>query len=229
MPADNEASLLRMLSQLLATDPQLGSQIRIEYPLYLFRRITFSSFNSPPIPVARAYFDLLPPPAAPTLEATIAADNDRLGLFRAAQFVDFTVRSQMCKAAIPTSRVALLGHSLGGFAVLETVLATGLDLAGAVVVSGSLPRAGDYVQPGLQPFDTRRRSFNISMIHATGDDIVPFPFANLSAQILQPLFTSLGGGFNFEPLQGLDHFVELFGDSQVYSLMATALRQAFLG
>ncbi|CAN8063760.1 unnamed protein product [Agarophyton chilense] len=223
-----EASTISVLARLLATDPDLGSQIRIDFPLYQLRRLTFSEFRSPPVEVARSYFDLLAPPKSTALQDLIAADTDRLGLYRATQFIDFTVRSQMCKASIPTSRVAILGHSLGGFATLETVMSTGLDLAGAIVVSGSLPRAGDYIQANVQAFNTMPRQFNITMIHGTNDDIVPFVFANISAQILKPVFNSLGGGFNFKPLQGLDHFNTLFRDRQFYDLAQRALRQAFI-
>lgn len=227
-PAENEPSLLPTLIQILATNPELAPYIRIDFPLYFFRRITFSEFNDPPIPIARSYFNLLPPPKSTSLEDVIAAETDRLGLYRASQFVDFNVRSQMCKASIPSTRVLLMGHSLGAFTVLETVMATGLDLAGAISISGSVARAGDYVQTDALAFDNRPRRFNVTMIHGTADDIVPLAFANLSSQVFGPVFTSLGGGFSFVPLEGLDHFTRIFSSPKLYAAVRIALRNAFL-
>lgn len=224
----NEAGLLPVLIQVLVTNSELAPYIRVEFPLYLFRHITFSTFVDPPITIARAYFDLLPPPRSSSLEDLVATEIDRFGLYRAMEFVDFQVRSQMCKASIPPSRVLVIGHSLGAFTALETVMATGADLAGGIAIAGGVVRAADYVQFGASAFNNSPRRFNVTMIQGTADQIVNLSIANESSQIFEPVFTSLGGGFSFIALEGLDHFFTLFRDPRFYTAVRTALRNAFL-
>lgn len=222
-----EGRTLPIFRRIIQEDPSLTDYLVIHYPIIPFRSITFDSFVSPPLSIGRAWFDLLPPSPSTGQSALQSAEYDRLGLYRAAQRIDFITRSQNCLHGIPPSRVALLGHSLGAMALLETVMSTDINPAAAIAISGLLPRAGDYLRQDALPFNPSRRSYNLTMVHATGDDVVPFAFGNASAQILRPLFTSLGGGFRFDILQGLDHLFKLFADDQVYKIIRDALRNGF--
>ncbi|PXF46777.1 Acyl-protein thioesterase 1 [Gracilariopsis chorda] len=224
-----EAAALPIFPLIIQQDPTMFDELIIHYPLIPFRTITFSQFTEPPLTIGRAWFDLLPPPRSTAPEDLLAAQFDRLGLYRAAQRIDFITRAQHCLHGIPTDRVALLGHSLGGFALLETVMSTDLSPAAAITVSGILPRVGDYLRPNTLPYNPSRRSYNLTMVHATEDDVIPFQFGNASAQILQPLFTSLGGGFRFVAPQGFDHFSKIFFQYEgLYPLIAEALRNGFI-
>ncbi|PXF46779.1 Acyl-protein thioesterase 1 [Gracilariopsis chorda] len=223
-----EGRTLPIFRRIIQEDPNLTQHVIIHYPLIPFRSITFDSFVSPPLTIGRAWFDVLPPAASTSPSDLQSAEYDRLGLYRAAQKIDFITRAQNCLHGIPPNRVALLGHSLGALALLETVLSTDINPAAAIAVSGVLPRAGDYFRQDTLPYNPSRRSYNLTMVHGTEDKVVPFFSGNASAQIVRPVFTSLGGGFRFHALQGLDHLFKLFEDDQVYSIIREALRNGFM-
>lgn len=224
-----EAAALPIFPLIIQQDRTVFDQLIIHYPLIPFRTITFSQFVDPPLTVGRAWFDLLPPPRSTSPEDLLAAQFDRLGLYRAAQQIEFITRAQRCLYGIPSDRVALLGHSLGGFTLLETVMSTDLSPAAVITVSGVLPRVGDYLRSNTRPYNPSRRSYALTMVHPTGDDVIPFQFGNASAQIVRPLFTSFGGDFQFVAPQGFDHFSKIFFQYDgLYPLIADKLKKGFI-
>lgn len=226
----NEGVYLPFLNQLLLSDPELASYTSIEYPLSAFRKLTFGDFATPSVPIGRSWIDTRAPPASDSLADVLASpDFDRLGLYRTAQRVSRSVRSQACVAYVPVNRVLLLGHSQGAFATLETVLSTDLQLAGAIAIAGALPRPADYIKPDTRPvFNPSKRAYNLTLIHGNEDKVVPFIFGNLTAQIVEPVVRSTGAGFKFEVIQGADHSTTLFNSTKLYVTIRAALRNAFL-
>lgn len=220
----------QLLNQILRTNPDIAPYLRIEYPFAPFRKLSFSTFTTPPILIGRAWFDTFAPPQLSDLaQSALTAQFDRLGLYRTAQQVSLLVRRQLCTAFVPANRVLILGHSLGALATIETVVSTDLQLAGAIAVAGALPRPGDYLSSNSQQaFNPSKQSYDFTMIHGTQDEVVPFGFSNFSAQILSPILRSTGTGFNFEAVEGGDHSQLLFQSRIFYGLIRTALKKAFM-
>ncbi|CAN8071388.1 unnamed protein product [Agarophyton chilense] len=223
------AIYLPFFSRLLSDDSELTSSLQIDHPLAPFRKLTAGQIVSPPIRKARAWFDVVGLPA--NIPIPIPAEpstlDDRLGLYRTAEFIDAVVHSQCCKLSIPCNRVVLMGQSLGAVATLEAVLATDIPLAGAVAMSGFLPRASDYLIPGIQAFSARERKYTVTMIHGRDDEVIPFALGNATAEIVKSAVESTGGAFRFVGVKDADHFRTFFQSPELYTSVRNALREAF--
>ncbi|KAI0567149.1 Phospholipase/Carboxylesterase [Gracilaria domingensis] len=137
------------------------------------------------------------------------------------------VLSQACLSGHSTRKVLLAGHSLGAITSLEFALSTDVRLAGVIPISGALPRIADYtLPPAFRPFNAAQRGYNITMIHGTEDETVPFSAAQASAQVLTPLSNVLGFEYELVPLEGLDHSDTLVRSPLFYASVNLAVAQA---
>lgn len=206
------------LTALLLSSRELYESIRIEVPLAPLRQTTFNPPREPTIPTSRAWINILPD------------GDDRFSLYRASQRVERLVLSQGCRFGHPPRKVLLAGHSLGGFTSLEFALSTDTPLGGVIAISSRIPRVQDYtLPPETLSFNTRPRGYNITMIHGTSDESVPFEAGQATAQILKPISNSLGFGLDFLPLEGLDHSNTLIRSPLFYATVNRAVAQVFAG
>lgn len=223
---DQIGAYLPFLARVLVNSPELASSVRIVYPFSPLRSITFSDVLDPPITIGRAWFDIYR--IGTTVKEFLASSVDRLGLYRAAEQIDFMVRSQRCQSSVSTRRLIVMGHSNGAAASLEWALSTDLQPAGVLAISGALPRPQDYLIPNVQAFNPVRRGFRVTMIHGTADPIIMFAGAKATAEPARRAVESTGGNFEFVGLKDLDHFSNLTMSPTFYSAINRALKEGFL-
>ncbi|CAN8069659.1 unnamed protein product [Agarophyton chilense] len=205
-----------VINALLANSGPLYESIRIEMPLAPLRITTFNRPSTSNETASHAWLDVVP------------NGDDRLSLYRASQHVEQLALSLACLSRHSMKKVLLVGHSLGAFTALEFALSTDNRMAGVIAISGALPRIADYaLPPAFRPFNTVQRDYNITMIHGTKDETVPFSAAQASAQVLDSLSSELGFGYELIPLEGLDHSDNLVQSPLFYAAINKAAMQVF--
>lgn len=233
-PASQPAPYLAFLTTILRLLEQAGmntERLRVVYPLAPPRVLSNSGNPLSGSLVVReglfrAWYD--PKENLTSLEPAdlLVLEHDRLGIYRATQRMVRIVKEEYIKHAIPSTRVFLLGHSLGAALSLETSLGTNVDFAGVVSISGFLPRPGDVVRDGPKAYYVRPRNFNLTWIHGTDDPTVDISIGQASTALVDQIMGQEMLASEFIPLEGADHSSFVFEDERLHAELVKRIIRA---